>query len=75
MHIIGSFISTGITRLALKRYAGFSDSKSVNIALSFSFSLGLAKEIHDSRQERNIFSYKDISANLLGSLLAYLVVK
>ena len=75
MHLVGSFIVSGATTLSLKRFRGYSGTKSLNIGVSFSFGLGIIKEIYDGKQENNKFSYKDLSADLIGSLLAYIVFK
>jgi putative lipoprotein len=75
MHLVGSFIAAGITANSFKRFAEYSDNKSVNIGVSFSIGLGLIKEVYDGQQRKNRFSYKDLSADLLGSFLAYLVFK
>ncbi len=75
MHLVGSFIATGVTTLSLKRLAGYSDSKSVNLGITFSLGLGFSKELYDGQQEKNRFSYKDLTADLIGSVLAYLVFR
>ncbi len=75
MHLVGSFITTGVTTLSLKRLAGYSDTKSVNLGITFSLGLGLSKELYDGQQEKNRFSYKDLTADLIGSVLAYLVFR
>jgi len=75
MHVVGSFIAAGITMSSLKRFADFSKTRSVNYAVSFSFSIGLFKEIYDGQQNNNQFSYKDLSADLLGNIIAFLVFK
>ncbi len=39
-----------------------------NLAMGFSLSLGLGKEIHDVTQPGNRFSFKDIAADVLGAV-------
>ena len=73
MHFVGSFIVSGVTTLSLKRFAGYSNIKSVNIGVTFSVGLGFIKEIYDGQQEKNRFSYKDLTADVLGCFLAYFV--
>lgn len=43
-----------------------SRSESLNWGVGFSFSMGLAKEVHDKRQPGNHFCWKDLTADLLG---------
>ncbi len=74
-HFLGSFMATGIATLSLKRFAGYSSSKSINIGVSFSLSLGLLKETYDGRNNWQRFSYKDLTADLLGTFLGYLVFR
>lgn len=75
LHLAGSFIISGLTTSALKRFSGYKKQAGANIGLSFTFSLGLSKEICDSRKKENIFSYKDLTADLVGCLLGYIVFK
>ena len=74
-HLAGSFIATGFTYLTMKRFADQPGSKSILIGVSFATALGISKEIYDSRKENNIFSIKDLTADLTGILLAYLVFR
>ena len=48
-------------------------NKSKTIGVSITFSMALAKELYDNQQENNHFSYKDLTADLAGIILALLV--
>jgi len=74
-HLAASFIASGVGTLTLKHIYNFKKSKSVVIGVTFSFSLGLVKEVYDSRQENNHFSFKDLTADLVGSAIGYIVFK
>lgn len=75
MHFAGSFIITGLSTLTLRKVYGASKVRSVNMGVSISLSLGVFKEIFDSRQPRNFFSYKDLAMDVAGTFLAYLVFR
>ena len=72
-HLTGSFIFSGLVMMSANRFLDTHKRKSKTIAVSFTVSLGLAKEIFDSQQKNNHFSYKDLTADLLGICLAMLV--
>jgi uncharacterized protein YfiM (DUF2279 family) len=74
-HLTGSFISTGLIMMSSNRFLNTDKGKSKTVAVSFTLSLGLGKEIFDSQQHNNHFSYKDLTADLLGICLAILVFK
>ncbi len=73
-HFVGSFILTGFTQQSLYRYSGRKRKESRKIAFGFSLSIGIGKEIWDSTKQNNHFSYKDLTADILGSLFAILIV-
>jgi len=75
MHLAGSFIATGLVTLSSKRLYEIHKPDSRLIAVSFSLSLGVGKELYDSQQEKNHFSGKDLAADVLGILIAVLVFK
>lgn len=49
-------------------------NQDIRAGIGFSFTLGLAKEIHDSRKDGNRFSLKDLAADILGIGMAVLVI-
>ena len=73
-HAMGSMISTTlIGQISLK---GFDNStqKSQIIGAGTTFTLGLAKELFDSRQPDNIFSWKDLTANGVGIIIGIILL-
>lgn len=74
-HFLGSFIATGVSTLSLQRFTDLNKEKSLHLGVSFSFTLGLGKELYDSTKKNNFFSYKDLIADLLGIGLAVVVFK
>ena len=75
MHFTGSFISTGLLTNSFHRFSNKNRRNSLSLSVSLTFPLGVFKEIYDSRQKNNIFSLKDLTANLAGIALAILVFK
>ena len=73
MHFAGSFISTGFVMMSGNRALDFKKQKSQMVAVSFTFSLAIGKELYDSNQKNNHFSYKDLAADMLGIVLAIVV--
>jgi len=73
-HAVGSFFLTGLGIQSMKRL-GLSDSKARIWSVSVTLSIGLGKEIRDSRQKNNIFSVPDLIADVLGIGLALWVVR
>jgi len=75
LHLTGSFISTGLMIMSTNRFFDLNKQKSMKIGVSFTVSLSLGKEFYDSQQINNHFSYKDLTADVLGIILAVLVFK
>jgi uncharacterized protein YfiM (DUF2279 family) len=65
-HLIASMIATVFSYNLSKSNFNLSEDNSKFIGVSFSLSLGIAKEIRDSFKENNFFSYKDLIADLAG---------
>lgn len=74
-HLVGSFILAGIFSQSLKRFSGLSNSRSINLGFSISLGIGLAKEINDGESRNNIFSIKDLGADILGATLGYFIFR
>jgi uncharacterized protein YfiM (DUF2279 family) len=73
-HVMGSMISTTlIGQISLKEFDN-STQKSQIIGAGTTFALGLAKEIFDSRQPYNIFSWKDLTANGVGIIIGIILL-
>ena len=75
LHVAGSFISTGLVMMSGNRLLDFEKKKSKIVGVSFTFGLALGKELYDSQQQNNHFSYKDLTADILGIVLAVIVFK
>ncbi len=73
-HFFGSFFITGLNMQLLRR-GGLELNSSRRIAAGISFSIGLGKEIRDSRQKNNIFSVPDLVADMAGIGLALLLIR
>jgi uncharacterized protein YfiM (DUF2279 family) len=68
-HLIGSIISTAGISNSCMQFADIKKEKSIRIGAGFTFMLGLGKEFWDRNQKDNIFSWKDLSADVLGILI------
>jgi uncharacterized protein YfiM (DUF2279 family) len=75
LHLAGTFMTTGFVILSSKRFIRVKAPKDKVMAVSVSFSLSLGKEIYDSGQSNNHFSYKDLTADVAGILIALLVFR
>jgi len=73
-HFMSSAFLIGLGYYAAKKELNFSDPASRNIAVGFSFSLGIAKEIYDGTFKKGTPSFKDLIADLLGAGFGYLVI-
>ena len=73
-HVMGGMISTALVgQISLR---GFDNSlkKSKTIGASATFTLGLVKEIYDSKQPNNYFSWKDLAANGVGVIIGIILL-
>jgi putative lipoprotein len=73
-HIVASFLLAGGTSWVAKYKCDLDEKKSVLLGVTFTFSLGVGKELWDSRDPRNRFSWVDIVADLVGSFLGVLCI-
>jgi uncharacterized protein YfiM (DUF2279 family) len=73
-HVMGSMISTTFLGQVSMRGYNRSIETSKLIGAGTTFTLGLAKEIYDSRQPQNYFSWKDLAANGVGILLGIILI-
>lgn len=68
-HLVGSLIcTTGISNSCL-RFAKIKKERSIQIGAGFTITLGLGKEFWDGRHKNNIFSWKDLTADILGIII------
>lgn len=65
-HFMFSIIATVFTSQMLERKAGTGHRNSLQMAGGVTLTLGIGKEIRDSRQPRNHFSWKDLLADVAG---------
>jgi putative lipoprotein len=73
-HFVTSAFLTGIGYYAARQEIQFSPSASKNVAIGFSLSLGIAKEVYDGTSQRGIASWKDLVADMLGIGFGYLLI-
>ena len=74
LHLVGSTIlSVGMAK-SLERFGSYTKSKSANVSFGFTLSVGLGKEFCDKAKPGNTFSYKDLTADLLGCLIGFILV-
>jgi uncharacterized protein YfiM (DUF2279 family) len=73
-HVLGSMISTTLIGQISSRGFDNSIEKSKAIGAGTTFTLGLAKEIHDSQKPKNYFSWKDLTANGVGIIVGIILL-
>ncbi len=69
LHVTGSMIVMAAISINLQRQAAYSRPKALRVGFGFTFALGTAKEIWDGSKADNYFSYKDLTANIIGACL------
>ena len=74
VHLTGSMILTAGVSKGLQKLADISKDKSIVIGFGFTFALGAGKEIWDSGKCGNFFSYKDLTANIIGACIGAVLV-
>ncbi len=65
-HVVASFILTGTAVHYCRHRQKWSDEKSVAFGVGLTFSMGMAKEFRDLRSNTHFFSWKDLTADLVG---------
>ena len=73
-HIAGSCMLTVALNEGLHHLAGYSGEKSTQFSMGVTLSLGIGKEIRDSAQPGNKFSFKDIIADIVGIGIGLLLI-
>ncbi len=73
-HLAGSMILTTFSAQVARQRFNVSQKNAVLIGAGFSFSLGLAKETLDQTKPDNIFSWKDLIADIAGITLGVLLL-
>jgi uncharacterized protein YfiM (DUF2279 family) len=73
-HLAGSMMLTTFSAQVAKQRFNVSQKNAVIFGAGFSFSLGLAKETVDQTKPDNIFSWKDLIADIAGITLGVLLL-
>jgi uncharacterized protein YfiM (DUF2279 family) len=73
-HLMGSLISTVFIYKLLEGSANASVRESKYLAAGITLSLGISKEILDSRDLQNHFSWKDLIADIAGIGLGFVII-
>ena len=74
-HFTGSLIGTILLSEVNNRYLNVDKSHSKNIGVGIVFSIGVTKELFDSKKENNIFSWKDLVANVAGIITGLAIME
>lgn len=69
LHLLGSMMLTVAGSKTLQQNFGVKSQASKTWAMSFTFCLGVGKEVRDSTRPHNIFSWKDLTADIIGILI------
>ena len=73
-HIIGSFMTTILFAKTHEHIYESSEAKSQVFGASIGFTLGITKEVRDHFKKNNQFSWKDMTANVVGIVCAILIL-
>lgn len=73
-HFCSSAFLTGIGYYGANKEMNKSISASRNIAVGFSLSFGVGKELYDKLSGKGTPSYKDIIADVLGTSIAFIII-
>ena len=74
VHLVGSMISVTGTAVSLQRLCQQSRQDAKVIGFGFTITLGLGKELMDMRKPGGFFSYKDLTADIAGSIIGIILV-
>lgn len=74
LHLLGSMMVTIAGTKTLQQNLNFSKHNGMKWAVGFTFSLGVSKELWDSTRPHNIFSWKDLCADVLGIAVGGLIL-
>lgn len=72
LHFSAAMIIAAGSTLIIEREAAISHKSARSFGLGFTMALGTMKEFRDSRNPRNHFCFKDLTADLAGALLGLL---
>jgi putative lipoprotein len=74
LHLAGSLMTTVAISKSLQHFGNTSSARASYWGVGLSFSLGLGKEIYDHRKPSNRFSYKDLTADIVGIVIGVIIV-
>ena len=74
-HLIGSIISTTGISNSCMQFVDIKKEKSIRMGAGITFALGLGKEFWDGHKNDNSFSWKDLSADILGIIIGTLLLQ
>ncbi len=75
LHLLGSMMVTIAATKTMQQEFGVNYRSGMKWAMGFTFSLGVGKELWDSTKPHNIFSWKDLSADVLGIFLGRCILE
>jgi putative lipoprotein len=73
-HLVSSAFLVGLGYYMSRQEMNRSHAKAGTMALEFSFSLGIAKEVYDGTIRKDKPSAKDLVADIIGSGLGYAII-
>ena len=73
-HFLVSAYISALTYYLLKEEASASHETAVIVGASFSFSIGLGKELYDKKSGRGTASWKDVVADVVGIAVGLLIL-
>jgi uncharacterized protein YfiM (DUF2279 family) len=66
--------TTGIANSFIQ-FADIKKDKSVQFSAGLTFAIGVSKEIWDGQKKNNHFSWKDLSANVIGIIVGVILMQ
>ena len=73
-HLVGSMLTTILMTKVSERQLNMSSDGARYVGISVTFTLGLGKEILDDRKPGNLFSVKDLTANITGIIIGLIIL-
>lgn len=73
-HLVGSMICMIGTAKGFQQFTTCDHRQSVIYGSGITLSLGMGKEIYDSKQKNNHFSYKDLVADIIGLSIGIIIL-
>ncbi len=74
LHYGGSLLAVLTLKTLADNSLEFDRDAAIYVGTGITLSLGIGKEIRDNEQPNNIFSYKDLAANVAGALTGLLIL-